>query len=135
MAVLVLLFAWQCIPRFQRPFRPDYQAAATRVTRDDDATPVLVLKEELNGKPLRYLDEIPGSRLHFAESTADFLPKAVALVQEHGAAWVVLWRWDRTGLFRRRLLQHGIDCEARALGGMPPLLLWRATGAKSAPIE
>lgn len=133
-AVLLALFAWQALPRFITPFRPDYRAAAAKMAAGECAAPVLVLKETLNGKPLRYLDAIDESRLHFAESGVGLHKHSLALARTHGTAWVVMWRWDRTAAFREFLEENGIEFEARALGGMPPLLLWRLEGAKEAPI-
>ncbi len=131
-ALLVLLFAWQCLPRFDTAFRPDYRAAAATLATDN--APVLVLKEELNGRPLRYLGTPGERRLHFVESGDDLHRAALELTQGHGAVWVVMWRWDRIDAFRAHLERHGIDYGVRALDGMPPLLLWRLERAKPGEI-
>jgi hypothetical protein len=123
LGVLFAMLAWQALVVFQTPFRPDYEEAVARIAAGPAAQPVLVLKENLNGWPLRYAGLPQDARVHYAHGEGDLHAESITLAQAHGRLWVVLWRWDRMPGYAAALGAAGLELTQHALGGMPPLTL------------
>jgi len=85
----------------------------------------LVLKKPLNTLPLEYLGVFPADRIRVVYGGGDLHEESARLAAEHGAVWVVMWRWDRMPEYEAFLHEQGIRLDRSALGGMPPLYLYR----------
>ncbi len=121
---VMALFAYQHTVRIRTPFRPDYRAAAA-ILQEDEGTPVLVLKDLLNAFPLSYAGHVPQTRIEVAHGAGDLEEKSLALLAATGELWVVMWRWDGREAYESFLRSQRIRIERRALGGLPPLQLYR----------
>jgi hypothetical protein len=131
LVVLLALFGYQHSVRLHSTFRPDYRAALARVLQEDEPsnpdavkTPILVLKKRLNAKSIWYASDISEERTPVVYGISSLHEQSVALAREHGALWVLMWRWDRVPEFLEELEKNYITSELHTLGGMPPLHLF-----------
>lgn len=127
---LIALFMYQHAVRLHTPFRPDYRAAVAAIHADDarqeEIAPVLVLKEPLNRLPLEYAGLTSPARMIVAHGEGDLHAAAAEFASQRRAFWTVTWRWDRPEAYHDALTRLGAAVTSTPLGGMPPLLLWRA---------
>ncbi len=119
---LVLLYAYQCTPRFTTPFRPDYRSAwqVTTPMCGNDA-PMLILKDPLNTLPMFFVPHAAPRALQSAHGQKDLEESSLQLISQYGCARVLLWRWDRLAEYESFLSSRGIRHKRVTLGGMPPL--------------
>ncbi len=127
LALLLLCMTYQCTVRFHSPFRPAYEQAAIQIEKHDTLSnrpPIIVLKKLLNTVPFQYTAAFPESRIHSVYGLGSLHQRTQTLLQSTGAAWVLMWRWDRMGEFEDFLTQQQIDFSRYRLGGLPPLYLF-----------
>jgi len=137
LALLLGVFAYQDIARFETSFRPAYATAARAIRQFDAAPlagdapyPILILKKRLNAEPFQYAEKFPEERVHVAYGVTDLPEISAELLATHAGLWVLMWRWDAMPEYEAFLESQGWDFTRSTLGGMPRLYLYRIVSAE-----
>ncbi|MBX3176539.1 MAG: glycosyltransferase family 39 protein [Candidatus Hydrogenedentes bacterium] len=123
LAALLGLMLWQNLA-FQRPFRPDYTAAARIVEAQTSDHAVVLAMKPFNYIAAEYAFRNAPVTVERHYGMRETVAAAIAHARAGTAVWAVFHQWDDPGAFEDPVAGAGLIARRTTLGGAPPLDLY-----------